>query len=191
MVWSRQTRSDHAPMPWPGNRAERFIKAAAVGAALLAVPLAVSIGEMTYESQTRASEERAASLYETTAVLQEDAPVVPRSIAFADPLVPALATWRAADGTMHEGDVFVESELAAGAETTVWLDANGEPTAAPATHDDVVSTSVGMGLQSLLLIELAVVAGYWLLMRLVGLIRSASLGAEWSRIEPKWSHRDH
>lgn len=193
MVWGRQARAGDSQAPWHRDRAERLVKAVAVGAALLAVPLAVAMGEMNYESQIQDSAEQAASSYQTTAVLQENATnprYTPGAAAFVGAKVPALATWRAADGSAHEGEVFVEPQLTAGAEVTVWLDDAGQLTEAPAQHGDIVAASVMASLRNLVFVELAILAGYWLTMRLISLVRSNSLDAEWSRTEPKWSHRN-
>ncbi len=186
MVWSRDSRTGGSPAPPRADRAERLVKAVAVGAALLAVPIAVALGQMKYEAAMQASAEHAASSYEATAVLQEDAGAYG---GYLMPQVPVLATWRAADGSAHEGDVLVEPELTAGSEVTVWLDEEGQPTAAPATRGENIVSGVLAGLQKLVLMQLAILAGYWLVLRLMQLARHASLEAEWSQIEPKWSRR--
>lgn len=185
MVWSRQSRAGTGPVPRSGSRAERFAKAVAVAAALLAVPVAVAMGEMRYAAAMQDAAEKASATSETVAVLQEDA----GSFGALFPEVPVLATWRGPDGSAHEGAVLAEPELTAGAEVPVWLDSDGELTAAPTTQGENLAASVTASLRDLLLMELAVLAGYWLLRRLIELARQASLGAEWGRIEPKWSRR--
>lgn len=170
-------------------RADRWATVVALILVVLAVPVAVVTSATNYGAETAAEREKAASLYETVAVLQEDA-VAPDSQpgTYAVP-VQVPATWRTRDGLEHEGQITVQPQLAVGTEVPVWVDADGRLAAAPKTQTEITTTVIATGVWNLALMELAILGGYWLVLWLIDRTRMASWGAEWAQVEPRWSKR--
>lgn len=170
-------------------RADRWTTVVAAVLVLLAVPVTVAVSMADYEAETQAAHDKAASGHETVAVLQEDAfarNMRPGTSGFP---VQVLATWRTPDGRQHEGRIPAEPELAAGSEVPVWVDAGGQPMAPPRTQGEITATVIATGVWNLVLLELAILGGYWIVLWLIDRARMASWGAEWARVEPQWSRR--
>lgn len=166
----------------------------AVVAALLVAPVAaVLIGAGSYEAQAQAAAEQAEEGYRTAAVLQEDAAPLALPGGPGGPLigpVTALASWRTQSGAQQEGLLLVGPGLTAGDAVPIWLDADGNVVPPPAPRGELIAAGVFSAVQALVLIELAIVVGLWLVRRLIAWARLLSWQAEWSRVEPDWIRRD-
>lgn len=170
-------------------RVDRWATVVAAILALLAVPVAAALSAANYKDETQAAREKVANVYETVAVLQEDAVAGETpSGAYGFP-VQVLATWRTPDGRQHEGRIPVQPELAAGTEVPVWVDSGGQLTTAPKTQGEITTTVIATGAWNLVLMVLAVLGGHWLVLWVIDRVRMASWAAEWARVEPRWSRR--
>ncbi len=170
-------------------RVDRWATNVALVLMLLAVPVTGALGVARYEAEALAALEKSVNGYKTVAVIMEhpSARETPPG-AYGFP-VQVLATWRTPDGRQHEGRIPADPELTAGSEVPLWVDADGQPTAAPRSQGEIITTAVATSVWNLVLMELAVIGGYWLFRWLMDRFRMASLGAEWARVEPWWSQR--
>lgn len=180
----------------PHRRWNRFGAAAAlvalIAAVLMAPIIAVLVGVESYDTRARAAAEQVEDGYRTAAVLQEDA--APLALpggpggGMIGP-VTALASWRTQSGAQQEGRLLVEPGRSAGDAVPIWLDADGNVVRPPATRGELIAAGVFSAVQALVLIELVIVVGYWLVRRMLGWARQSSLEAEWARVEPDWTRR--
>ncbi|HSI94037.1 MAG TPA: hypothetical protein VK925_11080 [Jiangellaceae bacterium] len=162
-------------------------------AALLVAPVAAAVvGVGTYGARAHAAAEQAEDGYRTAAVLLEDAAPVALPGGPGGPMigpVTALVSWRTQSGAQQEGLLLVELGRTAGDAVPIWLDGDGNVVPPPASRGELIAAGVFSAVQALVLIELAIAAGYWLVRRLLGWARLSSWEAEWARVEPYWTRR--
>ena len=183
----RLLRPGRNPLARGVDRIEATVVKLSVLAALLLVPVMLTLGSLTCDGLARRSEEQAVSRHETVAVLTRDVPAM--SGETPGGTAKAQARWQLPDGTTHTGLIKADEGLKAGAEVEIWLDRSGKPVDPPLSGMDIVAIGV-----------LVVVSG-WL--GAVGLLAGMCAGlhhvfdrrryrtwdAEWARGEPGW--RDH
>lgn len=105
--------------------------------------------------------------------------------------VTAEASWTTQSGVRVEGRIEVEPYMVAGDAVPIWLDDTGNIVSSPATHREVVIAGVAAAIKALVLLEVAIAGGYWLMGRLLGWARVWSWGSEWASVEPDWTKENH
>lgn len=137
----------------------------ALVAVLVAVPAGALAGVFTFDARTSAAAEQAEEGNYVVAVLEEDASQAAGPGGPAGPIlgpVTAQAAWRTSGGEQHREQVEVAPELRAGDAAPVWLDADGNAVAAPATAAQAAAAGIFVAIQVMVLAWLAVAAGYGL-----------------------------
>lgn len=101
--------------------------------------------------------------------------------------VPTQARWTDLDGAPRTDPVPAPAGTAAGADVTVWLDADGRPVRPPSTRLDTVLAGAMVALSVMSLGTLLVV-GLWIGFRYGVLDRLTARywEREWARVEPGW-----
>jgi hypothetical protein len=154
-------------------------------ALLLAVPLGLLAGAVTYTGVAATAQQEADTRTTETATLLADA----KDGTASDASVPTPATWTAPDGEPRTGTVEATPGARAGSTVDVWVDAAGRLTDRPLSPGEVVGQSVVVGV----LVALgAVIAGLtshlvtlWVLERR----RYRRWEAGWASVEPLWVSR--
>ncbi|REF38108.1 Rv1733c family protein [Thermasporomyces composti] len=185
LAWSRN------PLYRTTDRLEGLLLLLTILAAILAVPVAVAVGQRTHEEGMRTTRAQIATGRWEKARLLEAAPSTVTSLPDTPTDLTALAraTWRGPDGTMREGQVPVRPGTPAGATVRTWIDSSGRATQPPLTASQVSDRAVATGLTTWLAIELGVVVVYIFLRWLLDRRRLASWRSEWEQVAPRWTGR--
>ena len=101
----------------------------------------------------------------------------------------ANARWKAPDGHVRTGQVFVPGVVAAGTTVMVWTNQGGQLTNPPLQRSQVTGRVDTAGVLAVAALAMALIivggAARWLLDRR----RMAAWGAEWLACGPRWSPR--
>jgi hypothetical protein len=101
--------------------------------------------------------------------------------------VSADVSWTAADGTTHTGKADVQTVGRLGDPTTIWLNAAGQPTDPPPTHDRLVVDAVG-GAALLVFTGAGALTALYLVERALFMrLRMRAWAKDWSRTAPTWT----
>lgn len=185
LAWSRN------PLYRTTDRLEGLLLLVVIVAAILAVPVAVAVGQRTHDEGMRTSMVQTTSGHWERARLLEAAPSTVTSIPDAPTDLTALAraTWRGPDGSTRVGQVPVRPGTPAGTTVRAWIDGSGRATQPPLTASQVSDRAVATGLTTWLAMELGVVVVYILLRWLLDRRRLASWRSEWEEVAPRWTGR--
>jgi hypothetical protein len=181
----RGRRLDHNPLRRGSDRAETAIVGFLLAVFLAGAPFVAHVtASWTYAASTREAQLEQASLYHVPATLLQ--------------LVPpwnmtgygsgTQARWRAPDGQIRTGQVFVPG-AAADRTVMIWTDRAGKVTDPPLQHSQVTGRMylAGVFAVAALAVTLIVIGltGHQVLDRR----RLARWDAEWLTTEPRWSSR--
>ena len=180
--WLRGWRLDRNPLRRWSDRAETAILGVLLAAFLVGTPfVAYAAGSWTYATSGREARAQQAALHQVPATLLEAAQSIGVYSTEAD------ARWRAPDGRVVTGQVFVPSGAPTGSTIMVWTNQAGQLTASPLNASQVASRAD--------LSEALAVAGFALaLIGIGGLVhwaldrrRFAAWDADWLATGPRWS----
>jgi nitrate reductase gamma subunit len=175
----RGRRLDRNPLRRGSDRAETVVLGT-----LLAAFLA---GNWAHACAVRDAQAQRASLYQVTATLLGAAPVLSSYGSASDFAVEAR--WRAPDGRVRTGELFVTAAMAASHSTRIWVDRAGRLTGPPLSRDQVagrVQLAVGVAVGGLAVL---LVMAAWLVRRGIDRRRMAAWDADWMATGPRWSPR--
>jgi hypothetical protein len=184
----RGRRLDRNPLRRGSDRAETVVLGALLAAFLAAAPFAAhAAGSWAHTSVVRDAQAQRASLVQVTATLLRASPVLTGYGSASG--FPVEARWRAPDGQVRTGELFVTADKAAGHSTRIWVDRTGRLTGPPLSRDQVtgraqLAVGVAVGGLAVLLIIAA-----WLVRRGIDRRRMAAWDADWLANGPRWSPR--
>ncbi|NUS42692.1 MAG: hypothetical protein HOQ24_03200 [Mycobacteriaceae bacterium] len=172
------------PLHRSSDRIEGVVRIFAVLVALVAIPVACSIGTIRY---TVAAEHLRAEDAAKTAVTATivDKPTRPTAIdgAGADPTrSEAVVRWQQ-NGRSGTAEVSAESTSAVGDPVPVWLGPDGRPTTAPRTSRTAAAEGVSAAVALLALVWTTAAALVWITASLCGIRRNARWDREWSDLD--------
>ncbi|TVT30636.1 hypothetical protein FNH05_28950 [Amycolatopsis rhizosphaerae] len=182
--WWRLPHVGGNPLVRTADRVESGLLLVVVALALLAVPVAASLGSDSYGRQKLTAEAESATRQPATAVLLSDAPAetvgphgVPVSTTVAVP-----ASWRVAGGG-RSGMVTAPRGTPAGTIVPIWLDTRGTPTAPPAPPEAAVMTGIATGVLTWTAFAAGLAMVFGALRRLLDRGRYARWEREWARLD--------
>jgi hypothetical protein len=182
----RGRRPDRNPLRRGSDRAETAVLGVLLAAFLAGAPFAAhAAGSWTYAGSAREAQAQQADLRQVTAtLLQAAAPATVGGYGF-----DANARWKAPDGHVRTGQVFVPGVAAAGSTVLVWTNQGGQLTNPPLQRSQVTGRVYTAGVLAVAALAGALIivggAARWLLDRR----RMAAWGAEWLACGPRWSSR--
>jgi len=186
----RGWRLDRNPLRRGSDRAETVVLGALLAAFLAAVPFAAhAAGSWAYATYAREAQAQRAVLRQVPATVLQ-AP--PKLTAFPGAGVVPLgvdARWRAPDGQVRTGLLFVPADATAGSIVLVWVDHAGR-LADPPLGRAQLATRAQLAEEAavgVLAITLAVIGS--LARRSLDRRRMAAWDAEWLAAGPRWSPR--
>lgn len=196
MARARRTRPEKVrlrrwrrnPLRRRSDRAEAWIVLAGWILALLG---GLWAGRATAQAVDHSLASRRAEVHAAVATLLEDAPrsPPPDESGISGDTVWAKVSWRAADGSTHQGRAKVGARTPAGTRVTVWTDLTGGLASKPPTATEAeFQAALGGALVALGTGGAVLVAGRLARGRLRRR-RLAEWDAEWARIGPQWSKR--
>jgi hypothetical protein len=184
----RGRRLDRNPLRRGSDRAETVVLGALLAAFLATAPFAAhAAGGWAHARAVRDAQAQRASLVQVTATLVRAAPVLS---GYGSPSGFAVeARWRAPDGPVRTGELFVTADVAAGHSARIWVDRTGRLTGPPLSRDQMagraqLAVGVAVGCLAVLLITAA-----WLVRRGLDRRRMAAWDADWLANGPRWSPR--
>ena len=177
---------DRNPLRRGSDRAETAVLGVLLAAFLASAPFAAhATGNWTYAASAREAQAQQAAFHRVPATLLQAATPWGLSEGGAE----AQARWKAPDGQVRTGEVFVGFVAPAGSTVTVWVNQSGQLTNSPLQYSQAKGRTVIA--QVLTVTTLAVMliivgrASRWALDRR----RLAAWDAEWLATERRWSSR--
>ena len=182
----RGRRPDRNPLRRGSDRAETAVLGVLLAAFLVGAPFAAhAAGSWTYATSAREAQAQQAALHQVPATLLQAA--APGGISEGG--AEAQARWKAPDGQVRTGQIFVLSDAPAGSTVMVWTNQAGQLTDSPLQHGQVMGRAdlARVLAVAALAVTLMIVgvAARWALNRR----RLAAWDAEWLTTEPRWSPR--
>ena len=184
----RGRRLDRNRLRRVSDRAETVVLGALLAAFLAVAPFAAhAAGSWGYQSAARQAQAQRASLVQVNATLLRASPVL-TGYGSASAFV-VEARWRAPDGRVRAGELFVTADVAAGHTTRIWVDQVGRLTGPPLSRDQLtgraeLAAGVAVGCLAAVLITAA-----WLARRSLDRRRMAAWDADWLANGPRWTPR--
>ena len=185
----RGRRLDRNPLRRRSDRVETAVLGLLLAAFLAGAPFAAhAAGSWAYATSAREAQAQRASLRQVPATLLQAAPA--GNAYTNDGGVPeADAQWRAADGQMRTGEVFVSAGAAAGSTVLVWTNRTGQLTGPPLgltqlQGRDQLAAGAAVGSLAAALIVVG-----WLARKSLYRRRLAAWDADWLANGPRWSQR--
>jgi hypothetical protein len=182
----RGRRPDRNPLRRGSDRAETAMLGVLLVAFLVGAPFAAhAAGSWTYATSAREAQAQQAALHQVPATLLQAA--APGGISEGG--AEAQARWKAPDGQVRTGQIFVLSDAPAGSTVMVWTNQAGQLTDSPLQHGQVMGRAD--------LARALAVAGLAVTLMIIGWVarwaldrrRLAAWDAEWLTTEPRWSPR--
>ena len=183
---ARGLRLDRNPLRRGSDRAETAMLGVLLAAFLAGAPFAAhAAGSWTYATSVREAQAQQATLRQVPATLLQAA--APWSIGESGS--EANARWKAPDGQVRTGQIFVSSGAPAGSTVMVWVNQAGQLTDSPLQQSQVTGRAdMARALAVAALaaaLSIAGLVGRWALDRR----RLTAWDAEWQATEPRWSSR--
>src|SRR5215469_4599406 len=181
---ARGLRLDRNPLRRGSDRAETAMLGALLVGFLAGAPFAANAaGSWTYATYAREAQAQQAALHQAPATLLQAA--MPWSISEGG--AEAKARWKAPDGQVRTGQIFVTGVAPAGSTVMVWVNQAGQLTDSPLQHSQVTGRTI--------MAQVLAVAGLAVTLTIVGWAarwtldrhRLAAWDAEWLTTEPRWS----
>ena len=184
----RGRRLDRNPLRRGTDRAETIVLGALLAAFLATAPFAAhAAGTWGYNSAARQAQAQRATLVLATATLLRASPVLSgygSTSGFA-----AEARWRAPDGPVRTGELFLTADMAASPSTRIWVDRTGRLTGPPLSGDQMTGRAqLAAGVAIGGLAAVLATAG-WVVRRFLDRRRLSGWDAEWLANGPRWSPR--
>ncbi|NKQ52058.1 hypothetical protein HFP15_04100 [Amycolatopsis sp. K13G38] len=165
------------PLARSSDRIELAAVAVALLLALLAIPVALSVGSTARADALRAAAAQQATRTQTTAVLLVRAPdAAPSEVQPATP-VTVNAVWRLPDGSDRTGVITADAGTPQGAHVPIWTDPAGNPVQPPLT----ASNATGLGVAAAVFAWVGFVAALALLCWLARFALDRARAAAWTR----------
>ncbi len=172
------------PLKRGTDRAELLLRVLTLGALLLLAPAGMAVGSTVHGHMHVEADRQLAEYTEVQARLLTE-PVADAGQLSTD-LVRVEARWYTPGGERREGTVPVGQQAEVGDRVQVWIDRAGERQIAPLTDRQIAVQSVTVGILTMGLAGLTLLAAHagcvWQLNRRRA--RSWSLG--WAAVEPVW-----
>ena len=184
----RGRRLDRNPLRRASDRAETIVIGALLAAFLAAAPFAAhAAGGAGHDSAARQAQAQRASLVQVTATLLWSAPILAGYGSGSG--FTAEARWRAPDGPVRTGELFMTPDAAASHSTRIWVDQTGRLTNPPLSGDQMTGRAqLAAGVAVGSLAAVLATAG-WLVRRSLDRRRLSGWDTEWLANGPRWSPR--
>jgi hypothetical protein len=186
----RGWRPDRNPLRRRSDRIETAVAGLLLATFLAGAPFAAHLaGTWTYAGSVREQQAQSASSEQVPATLLQAAPDWSGYAEQPGAVPEVKARWRAPDGSVRTGLVYVPGGAAAGSKVLVWVNTAGRLTGPPLANSQVATRA---DLDEMLVIgalaaALMTVGGivHWALNRR----RLAAWDADWLATGPRWSSR--
>jgi hypothetical protein len=183
---ARGLRPDRNPLRRRWDRAETAVLGVLLAAFLAGAPFAAhAAGSWTYAASAREAQMQRAALHQVLATLL----TVPEPWNASVYGAQANARWKAPDGQVRTGLLFVPSGTPAGSTVMVWTNQSGQLTEPPLQSAQIVSRADLSGVLAVVALAIALTVVGWLVHRALDKRRLAAWDADWLATGPRWSPR--
>jgi hypothetical protein len=178
----------HSPLVRRLDRVQGAALLAAVLLALVAVPIAITAGQLVHERQAVVAAAESGQRYRISAVLSANVPLgtdQPEIVV----VLYSPAVWELPDGQQRTGRVPAPSGSVKGETVEVWVDANGRLVPAPLAQEQARWQGVLTTVLSMIGVVAVLAALFGLVSWWLDRARSAEWARKWATVEPFWSGR--
>ena len=182
----RGRKVDRNPLRRGSDRVETAVLGVLLTAFLAGAPFAAhAAGSWAYATSAREAQAQQSALHQVRAtLLQATSP-----LDFAEGGAEAQARWKAPDGRILTGEVFVVSTAPAGSTVPVWVDQAGQLTNAPLAHSQVTGRADLARWTAVAALAIVLIIVGWAARWALDRRRLAAWDAEWLATGPRWSSR--
>lgn len=186
----RRLGLDANPVRRRTDRAETWFRIWMLVFFMIAAPI-TSIGftHWTDASMTSQAQAQTAREHLVTATLLTQAAGNSRFPAAGTAISWAVARWTAPDSTRWAGQVQALAGARKGSTVRVWTDTHGRLAAAPVARSQIVSRLITVAALTPLALALLLLTITGLVHRALERRRMAAWEADWTAVEPQWTHR--
>lgn len=185
----RGRRLDRNPLRRRSDRVETVVLGVLLAVFLAGAPFAAhAAGSWAYATSAREAQAQRASLRQVPATLLKPAPAW-NAYANGGGVPEVDARWRAADGQVRTGEVFVPAGAAAGSVVLVWTNQAGQLVGPPLGPTQLASRAQLAAAAAAGCLAVALIAAGWLARRSLNRRRLAAWDADWLANGPRWSPR--
>ncbi len=182
----RGLRLDRNPLRRGSDRAETAVLGVLLAAFLAGAPFAAHVaGSWTYAASAREAQAQQAALHRVPATLLQAATAWGISEGGAE----AQARWKAPDGQVRTGEVFVANVAPAGSTVMVWVNQSGQLTDSPLQHSQVTGRAVIARVLAVIALAVMLIIVGWAARWVLDRRRLAAWDAEWLAAGRRWSSR--
>lgn len=182
----RGRRPDRNPLRRGSDRVETAMLGVLLAAFLVGAPFAAhAAGSWTYAASIREAQAQQAALGQVPATLLQAA--APWSVGEGG--AEAQARWKAPDGQVRTGQIFVPSGAPAGSTVKVWVNQAGQLTGSPLQHSQVTGRAVIAQVLAVTALAVVLIIVGWAARWALDRRRLAAWEAEWLASGPRWSPR--
>jgi hypothetical protein len=183
----RGLRLDRNPLRRGSDRAETIVLGVLLAAFLTSAPFAAhAAGNWTYAASAREAQVQQSSVHQVPATLLQAA----TPWALSEGGAEAQARWKAPDGQVRTGQVFVASLAPAGSTVTVWVNQAGQLADSPLQHNQVSGRAVIAQVLAVTVLAVVLIIIGWAARWVLDRRRLAAWDAEWLTTERRWSSRN-
>jgi len=182
----RGQRPDRNPLRRGSDRAETAMLGVLLAAFLAGAPLvAHAAGTWTYAASAREAQAQQAAFHQVPATLLQAA--VPWSIGEGGAEAPAR--WKAPDGQVRTGQVFVLNGAPAGSTVRIWVNQSGRITDPPLQRSQITGRADMARVLAVAALAVMLMIVGWAARWVLDRRRLAAWDAEWLATGPRWSSR--
>ncbi len=183
----RGWRLDRNPLRRRSDRVETVALGILLAVFLAGAPFAAhAAGGWTYTASARQAQAQQATLRRVPATLLQAAPSWNTD---GDTDSAVNARWRAPDGQLRTGAVYVPAGTAAGSTVQVWISPSGQQAGPPLLPGQITGRAQLAEELTVIALAVALVTVGWLIHRRLNARRLAGWDADWLAYGPRWSPR--
>jgi hypothetical protein len=182
----RGRRPDRNPLRRASDRAETALLGVLLAAFLAGAPFAAhAAGSWTYAGSIREAQAQQAALRQVPATLLKAA----ASWSIGEGGAEAQARWKAPDGRVCTGQIFLTGDAPAGTTVKVWVNQAGRLADSPLQYSQVTGRTVIAQVLAVTALAVVLIIVGWAARWALDRRRLAAWGAEWLASGPRWSPR--
>ena len=186
----RGRRFDRNPLRRGSDRVETALLGLLLAVFLAGAPFAAhAAGSWAYATSTREAQAQRASLHQVPATLLAGGAGRERVHERRRSRPEVDARWRAPDGQVRTGEVFVPVGAAAGSTVLVWTNQTGQLADPPLGPTQLAGRAQLAGAAAVGSLAVALIVAGWLARRSLDRRRLAAWDADWLANGPRWSPR--
>jgi hypothetical protein len=187
----RRWRPDRNPLRRRLDRVETAVLCVLLTAFLAGAPFAARVaGSWTHAGLLREAQGHSAAWHQVPATLLQSTTNLNGYMSMPGADAPEAAVrWKAPDGRVHNGVIYVLGPAKAGTTVMVWINRAGQLTDPPLVSSQIASLADLNETLAVTVLAVTVIVIGWIAHRVMDRRRLAAWGADWLVTGPRWSPR--